>query len=82
MRLIDDWLFNRKRKKEIWEEFQQMEEEYASVDLKEGQITGDGGVRCPHCSYALTQIEYLEQFQPGAVRILECPKCHGQFKSH
>ena len=79
---IIDWLFKRKQKKELLRQFDEMEKEYAAVDLPEGKPSDQGGVFCPNCGYELSMIEYLEQWQAGAVRIIECPNCQKEFKSH
>ena len=77
-----DWLFEKKREKEALEQFVQMELEYKSIRLEEGIVTQEGGVVCPGCGYEMSIIEYFEQWQPGAARILICPCCHKKFKSH
>jgi len=79
---IFDWLYERKRKKETLEQFEQMEREYDPVRLEEGQITEQGGAICPGCGYEMSLAEYLEQWKPGSVRILTCPRCQKKFKTH
>ncbi len=79
---ILDWFHGKKRNKEVLDQFEQMERMYESVKLEEGRTTDKGGVICPHCSYEMSQLEYLEQWQPGAVRIMTCPHCQKEFKTH
>lgn len=79
---ILDWFLERRREREALDQFREMEEEYDSVQLPEGQITGEGGVACPHCRRSLSLTEYLGQRSVGAVAVLTCPNCRKEFKCH
>ena len=86
MRLCDwlgDWLFARKRAKELPQEFERMMREYESSPLPEGLLDGEtGGVTCPTCGHELSLTESLEFRESGAVGATVCPKCRKRFKQH
>lgn len=79
---IGDWLFGRKRRKQIPKEFEGMMAEHDSSPLPEGQLTEGGGMKCPHCGNELSMTDCLQRRRPGAVGETECPRCRRQFKSH
>ncbi len=74
--------YEKKRFKEDLKEFERLEREYESVKMEEGRPAKDGGVICPFCNYEMSLIEYLEQWQTGGVRIINCLNCHKEFKTH
>jgi len=80
---IGDWLFRKKREKEVAKEFEQMMQEYDSSSLPEGKLVRETGeVICPNCGYKLSLVEAVGGRGVGAVGTTECPSCRKSFKQH